>query len=52
MDSTITYRQCADVLLKLWIDDILTDSQYYKIIDKLNEQHKKELEQATEPIEN
>lgn len=30
------YRNCADVLLLLWIENILTNSEYDRIIGKLN----------------
>lgn len=30
------YRNCADVLLLLWMEELLTDSEYYRIIGKLN----------------
>lgn len=32
----IDYRDCANALLKLWMDHILTDGEYSKIIGKLN----------------
>lgn len=32
----IEYQDCANVLLKLWMDNVLTDGEYYKIICKLN----------------
>lgn len=32
----IGYTECSDALLKLWIDNILTDGEYYKIMDRLN----------------
>lgn len=32
----ITYRDCANALLKMWMDDVLTDSEYRKIMDRLN----------------
>ena len=40
----ITYKQCSDVLLKLWIDKIISDSEYYKIMDKINKCKKEEEE--------
>ena len=36
----IDYTDCANALLMLWMEDILTDSEYRKIMDKLNKAHK------------
>lgn len=35
-EVTITYPICAAAMLKLWIDDVLTDDEYNRIMDKLN----------------
>ena len=32
----IEYRDCANAMLKMWIDNVLTDGEYYRIMDKLN----------------
>lgn len=32
----IDYSQCADAMLKMWIDKVVTDGEYYHIMDKLN----------------
>ena len=32
----ITYQICADALLKMWMDDVLTDGDYKRIMNKLN----------------
>lgn len=42
----IGYVECASALLKMWLDDILTDSEYGKIMYKLNENLKKDLEEG------
>lgn len=34
--ETITYRMCADSMLKMWMDNVLTDGEYNRIMDKLN----------------
>ena len=34
--AEITYETCADALLKLWMDKIITDSEYNRIMDRLN----------------
>jgi hypothetical protein len=32
----IGYRECANAMLKMWMDNVLTDGEYYRIMDKLN----------------
>ena len=32
----IGYNECANALLKMWMDNVLTDGEYYRIADKLN----------------
>ena len=32
----IEYRDCADAMLKMWIDKVVTDGEYNRIMDKLN----------------
>jgi len=32
----ITYQTCSDALLKMWMDNVLTDGEYNRIMDKLN----------------
>lgn len=32
----IGYRECADAALKMWMDNVLTDGEHNRIIDKLN----------------
>ena len=34
--SEITYQTCSDALLKMWMDNVLTDGEYNRIMDKLN----------------
>lgn len=36
----IRYNDCANAMLKMWMDNVLTDGEYYRIMDKLNA-HKK-----------
>lgn len=36
----IGYRECSDALLKLWMDDIITDGEYNRIMDRLNKAHR------------
>ena len=39
----IGYTDCSNALLKLWMENILTDSEYNKIMDKLNNAYKDEM---------
>jgi len=32
----IEYSECANAMLKMWIDNVLTDGEYSRIMDKLN----------------
>ena len=32
----IEYRDCANAMLRMWIDNVLTDGEYNRIMDKLN----------------
>ena len=32
----IGYQDCADAMLKMWMENILTDGEYGKIMEKLN----------------
>ena len=34
--TEITYQMCANTLLEMWMDDVLTDGEYNHIMDKLN----------------
>lgn len=36
----IGYQDCANALLKMWMDNILTDREYNRIMDKLNKAYK------------
>lgn len=40
-NSPITYKDCSNALLMLWIYDIITDGEYYRIMDRLNKAHLK-----------
>lgn len=35
----IGYAECANAMLKMWIDNVLTDGEYNRIMDKLNAHH-------------
>lgn len=35
----IDYFACADAMLKMWMENVLTDSEYNRIMDKLNKAH-------------
>lgn len=32
----IDYCDCANAMLKMWMDNVVTDGEYYRIMDKLN----------------
>ena len=42
--ADIDYYYCSNAMLKMWIDDVLTDGEYNRIMDKLN---KLEMERRT-----
>lgn len=35
----IDYSMCADSMLKMWMENVLTDSEYNRIMDRLNKAH-------------
>lgn len=38
-EKEIGYAECACAMLKMWIDDVLTDAEYNRIMDRLNAHH-------------
>lgn len=32
----IGYGQCANAMLKMWMDNVVTDGEYNRIMDRLN----------------
>ena len=38
-EQPIGYRECADAMLMMWMDNVVTDSEYNKIMDRLNKQY-------------
>ena len=40
----INYYDCANAMLKMWMDNVLTDGEYNKIMDKLNDFERKKRE--------
>lgn len=36
----VDYKQCADALLMMWMESVITDAEYNRIMDKLNKAHK------------
>lgn len=44
----ITYQDCCNALLMMWMDEVLTDGEYYRIADKLNAHELKEREKRGE----
>ena len=41
----IGYAECANAMLKMWIDNVLTDDEYNRIMDRLNAHHNAERRQ-------
>lgn len=39
--TPISYSDCCNALLRMWMDNVLTDSEYNRIMDKLNAKEKK-----------
>lgn len=35
-NTQISYQDCADAMLMMWMDKVLTDGEYSRIMDKLN----------------
>lgn len=38
-ERPIDYNDCADAMLKMWMENILTDGEYNRIMEKLNKAH-------------
>lgn len=32
----IDYRDCANAMMRMWMDNVITDGEYNRIMDKLN----------------
>ena len=43
----IDYQDCANAMMKMWMDNVLTDGEYNRIMDKLNK-HEMERRKADE----
>mgnify|MGYP006932843705 CR=1 FL=1 len=48
MTKDLNYEVCSNTLLMLWMDNILTDGEYNRIMDKLNAYTEKEMESDNE----
>jgi len=35
-NKEIDYQDCSNAMLKMWIDNVVTDGEYNRIMDKLN----------------
>ncbi len=35
----ISYMECANAMLKMWIDNVLTDGEYNRIMEKINSKY-------------
>ena len=38
----INYVDCSNAMLKMWMENVLTDGEYSRIMDKLNKAYKAE----------
>ena len=36
----ISYQDCSNAMLKMWTDNVLTDGEYNRIMDKLNAKYR------------
>ena len=41
----ISYQDCSNALLKMWIENVITDSEYYRIQGKLDKWYTRQQEQ-------
>lgn len=44
----IDYQDCANAMLRMWMDNVITDGEYNRIMDKLNKFWKTRKEGETE----
>ena len=35
----ISYQDCSNAMLMMWMDNVITDGEYNRIMDKLNAKH-------------
>ena len=47
----IGYAECANAMLKMWIDNVLTDGEYNRIMDRLNAHHNAGMRQAESEVQ-
>ena len=45
----IGYQECANAMLKMWVDYVVTDGEYSRIMDKLNSYWRKNDERLNQP---
>lgn len=38
-EKEIGYAECASAMMKMWIDNVLTDAEYNRIMNRLNAHH-------------
>lgn len=39
----ISYLDCSNAMLKMWMDNVLTDGEYNRIMDKLNAKYEEDM---------
>ena len=37
-----TYKEYTEIVLKLWMDNLITDAEHSKLIDRINERYNSE----------
>ena len=43
-EKEVDYKDCSLAMMKMWIDKVITDGEYYRIMGKLNESERKRVE--------
>lgn len=41
--ESISYLDCSNAMLKMWMDNVVTDGEYNRIMDKLNKKHEEDM---------
>ena len=44
----ISYLDCSNAMLKMWMDNVVTDGEYNRIMDKLNKKHEEDMRDENE----
>ena len=44
-DTEISYSDCSNAMLKMWIDDVISDGEYRRIMNRLNKRLKEKADE-------